>query len=112
MRKNLILILTHFELGNIEAAHKFILEFKQGNSLFLEFDKRVFFFLMCMEKVVINPFQAKNQHFHKFVESKLEKKPRYEEDIFVLSFFAWLKAKMLGGDIYVSTIDILGNLEV
>ena len=110
MRKNLILILTHFELGNIEESERLIQLFKIENSSFLDFDKRVLFFLLCLEKVVSNPFQAKNKHFHKFVESNLEKKPRYEEDIFVLSFFAWFKAKMLEEDMYQSTIEIVRNL--
>ena len=73
-------------------------------------NQRVLFFLICIQKVVSNPFQAKNSHLHRFVEYKLEKKPRYEEDIFVLSFFAWLKAKILGEDVYELTIEIVKNL--
>jgi len=112
MRKNLILILTLYELGKIEEAEKTLNDFKTEYQVFLKKNQRVFFFLMCIEKVISNPFQVKNFHFHKFVESKLEKKPRYEEDIFVLSFFAWLKSKMFEENIYKTTIDIVRNLEV
>lgn len=110
LRKNLILILTHFELGNIEICEELITRFEVDNQRFLSEHQRVLFFIICIQKVVSNPFQAQNSHFHRFVESKLEKKPRYEEDIFVLSFFAWLKAKMLGEEVYESTIGIVENL--
>jgi len=110
LRKNLILILTHFELGNIEISEELIGRFEFENQRFLSENQRVLFFLICIQKVVSNPFQAKNSHLHRFVEYKLEKKPRYEEDIFVLSFFAWLKAKMLGEDVYELTIEIVKNL--
>ncbi len=110
LRKNLVLILTHFELGNIEISEELITRFNSDNQRFLSENPRVTFFMTCIQKVVSNPFQAQNSHFHRFVESKLEKKPRYEEDIFVLSFFAWLKAKMLGEEVYESTIELVGNL--
>jgi|TARA_B110000211_G_scaffold227118_1_gene281553 hypothetical protein len=111
LRKDLILILTQYELGNTEEAEKQIITFKNKYSELLNSNKRIHFFLICIEKVVSNPYQTTNIHFHKFVESKLDRKPRDVEDIFALSFFAWLKSKMFIKDTYYTTLELVSNLE-
>ncbi|MEN8928497.1 MAG: hypothetical protein ABF242_05205 [Flavobacteriales bacterium] len=106
IRKNLILILTYFELGEIEKSLKYITTFKTENARFLRENKKVRFFLYCAEKVVSSPLGIESTRFHKFIESNIETKPRIAEDIFVVSFFAWLKSKIEKKDTYQTTIEV------
>jgi hypothetical protein len=61
--------------------------------------------LMCL----INTFliSVHSNHVIAMVKDSFEWKVRIEEDIFVMSFYAWLKAKMEKTPLYQTTLDLV-----
>ncbi|MGK0414789.1 MAG: hypothetical protein ACJA1B_003018, partial [Polaribacter sp.] len=54
-----------------------------------------------------NPEIITNIEFYEKVENSFIWVGREKEDIFMMSFFAWLKAKMTKKDLYLVTLDLV-----
>ncbi|MCH2195131.1 hypothetical protein [Kordia sp.] len=109
IKKNLIELLLHIELGNISYVDSRFASFqrkyypffrKSGEERVITFLKFVKEFYHAPEKVTSEEFQTK------FAQS-FQWRERVEEDIFVMSFYAWLKAKMNKTSLYETTLDLV-----
>ncbi len=107
MKKNLIEILTHIELKNIEFVLYKLENFERINKPYLQQDKKAALFVKFLKISVLNPEKVNTEEFIQEFYSQVEEKPREEEDIFILSFFAWLKSKMYNQGIYETTLSLV-----
>lgn len=111
IKKSLIEILLQIDLGNIDIVESRILSFKRAYFSHLKKLKqdKVISFLKLVEIYYKNPETTTGKEFHDKVENSFKWISREKEDIFIMSFFAWLKAKMTKQDMYLITLDLVKN---
>lgn len=109
IKKNLIELLLHIELGNISYVDSRFTSFQRKYYPFLKKagEQRVITFLKFVKQYYNAPETVTSEVFKTSVESSFEWKSRIEEDIFVMSFYAWLKAKMNKTDLYETTLQLV-----
>ncbi|UUC46159.1 hypothetical protein [Flavobacterium cerinum] len=111
IKKNLIEILLHVELKNIDYVMSRLNSFKRRYKKYLTTinEKRVLIFLSLVEKYLDTPENFASEAFQKQVEASFQWKSYREEDIFVMSFYAWLKAKIEKKNIYEITLKLVAE---
>jgi tetratricopeptide (TPR) repeat protein len=109
IKKSLLEILLHVELGNINMVDSRILSFKRKFRKHLKeiHQEKVITYVQFVEMYSKNPEVIANIEFHEKVENSFIWIGREKEDIFMMSFFAWLKAKMTKQDIYLVTLELV-----
>lgn len=110
MNKNLIEILTHIELENIDYVESRLESFISKNKTYLAQDQRASIYLKYLKISYSHPDKVQTEEFKTTFFNSVEQKPRLREDIFVLSFLAFLKAKMLGQETYKTTLDLVDRM--
>lgn len=111
LKKNMIEILILIELDKLDMVLLNLQRFRRHFSKKLKDigEKRVLIFTGFVERYYENPKEVHSPQFQKSVEKSFDWLGREEEDVFVLSFYAWLKAKMLGADLYAVTLELVGS---
>ena len=111
IKKNLIEILLQIDLGNIDLVDSRLKSFKRSyfSNLSEINQERVITYLKLVEIYYKNPDVATSKEFYKKVEASFSWTDIKKEDIFLMSFFAWLKAKMTKQDIYLVTLDLIND---
>lgn len=109
MKKNLFEIILHTEMENTEYALSRVKSFKRRyRSVLKNLEvKNAFVFLKLIEKHIQYPENTRNPQFKAFVESSIVWKDTRQEDIFVMSFYSWLKSKMTGRPIQEVLSDLI-----
>lgn len=109
IKKNLIEILLHLELNNIDLFEARLLSFKRMYFNYLKEIKqqRVITYLGLVEYYYKNPEIVTSNKFKNLVENSFEWIDKQKEDIFVISFYAWLKSKMENENIYITTLNLI-----
>jgi len=64
-------------------------------------------FLKLIKQLVNNPHSVYSDKFKQTVEKTILWRPKEREDIFMISFYAWLKAKMEKRDCYTVTLELI-----
>ncbi|WP_158837743.1 hypothetical protein [Polaribacter sp. L3A8] len=111
IKKNLIEILLQIDLGNIDLVDSRLKSFKRNyfSNLSEINQERVITYLKLVEVYYKNPEIATSKEFKDKVETSFSWIDIKKEDIFMMSFFAWLKAKMTKQDIYLVTLDLINS---
>ncbi|APG64541.1 hypothetical protein LPB136_03805 [Tenacibaculum todarodis] len=111
IKKNLIEILLQIDLGNIDLVDSRLKSFKRNyfSNLTEINQERVITYLKLVEIYYKNPDIATSKDFHAKVETSFNWIDTNKEDIFMMSFFAWLKAKMTKQDVYLVTLNLINN---
>lgn len=111
IKKNLIEILLQIDLGNIDLVDSRLQSFKRNyfTNLSEINEERVITYLKLVEIYYRNPDIATSKEFKEKVERSFSWIDTKKEDVFMISFFAWLKAKMTKQDIYVITLNLINN---
>ncbi|MGG8497775.1 hypothetical protein ACQY1Q_15295 [Tenacibaculum sp. TC6] len=114
VKKNLIEILLHLELQNIDLFESRLLSFKRKYVQFLQEinQERVIVFLKLVEQYYKNPSLVTTSSFFNQVENSFEFVGAKQEDIFVMSFYAWLKSKMIQRPIYDVTLALIEEVQL
>ncbi|WP_298509992.1 hypothetical protein [uncultured Kordia sp.] len=109
IKKNLIELLLHIELGNISYVDSRFTSFQRKYYPFFRKsgEARVITFLKFVKEYYHAPETVTSAEFHTAVAHSFQWKERVEEDIFVMSFYAWLKAKMNKTDLYQTTLELV-----
>ncbi len=109
IKKNLIEILLHLELGNIDLMESRLLSFKRNYYQFLKSleQDRVITYLSLVELYYKNPERVTSDEFLNLVKTSFEWVGAKREDIFVMSFYAWLKSKMEQKPLYDITMGLV-----
>lgn len=110
MNKNLIEILTHIELQNLDYVDSRLESFHKKHQIYLEHDQRASVYLKYLKISYNKPSEVQTDDFKSTFFNSVEQKPTLREDIYVLSFLAYLKAKMLGKETYETTLDLVSRL--
>lgn len=113
IKKNLIEILLHLELKNIDLVESKLLSFKRNYFTYLKQidQKRVITFLKLIETYYKAPERVTTPEFKAQVESSFVWIDAKREDIFVMSFYAWLKSKMEKTPIYQTTLNLIKKVQ-
>ncbi len=111
IKKNLIEILVQIDLGNIDFVDSKILSFKRNyfNHLRKIKQEKVIIYLKLVEIYYKNPEVVSSKEYYEKVENSFDWLDRDKEDIFMMSFFAWLKAKMTKQDVYLVTLNLVNS---
>ncbi len=68
-------------------------------------------FLTLIKSYHQNPQEVTSTKFMAKVEAAFEWKPTEEEDLFLISFYAWLKSKMVKKPLYETTLTLVGTIQ-
>ena len=71
--------------------------------------EKVITYLKLVEIYYKNPSIVTSEEFYNKVEQSFKWIDSKKEDIFMMSFFAWLKAKMTKQDIYLVTLKLING---
>ncbi|ULC59155.1 hypothetical protein MBM09_14765 [Flaviramulus sp. BrNp1-15] len=109
IKKNLADIILHIELQNIDFVESRLLSFKRNYYDYLKQinQERVITFLGFVELYYKKPEIVTSNTFKDKVEASFNWIESHKEDIFVMSFYSWLKSKMNKTDLYETTLDII-----
>lgn len=96
-RKNLVEIITQFEIGNIDIVLNRIRSYKKQHAQLVELPiyQRIKTFIGFIEDCINKPEEIHTPSYEKHVFETLERHPVEREDILAMAFYCWLKAKML-----------------
>ncbi len=111
MKKQLLEILNHFELGNPDVVETRIrsLERTYKNLFERPLYKRIKTFLSIIKRLNNRPHIAHTDEFIKLVEGSME---YWEaEDLQAMTFYCWLKAKMYNKPYYELLVDEVNALQ-
>ena len=111
IKKQLIEILLHTELGNINLVDSRLKSFQRKHYPYLRKirEPRVIAFVQLVTSYYKYPETSSSQTFVDKVESAFDWKSPKQEDIYVMSFYAWLKNKMTKGDLYQTTLTLVNK---
>ena len=109
IKKNIIEILVLMELDKVDTVLHRLERFSRNfnRSLLEKGEKRVLTFMQLAEEYYGQPAVVQTEAFKDKVELSFDWIGREEEDIFVMSFFAWLKAKMENKKLYEATLELV-----
>ncbi|MGX7667755.1 hypothetical protein [Flavobacterium pedocola] len=109
IKKNLVELLLHTELGNTDLVLSRMNSFKRRYKKYLKDlkEERVLVFLKLTENYLFDPQYITSSHFKLQLEQSFTWKTHAEEDLFVMSFYAWLKAKMEKRPVYEVTLELV-----
>ncbi|MGJ8590919.1 MAG: tetratricopeptide repeat protein [Aquaticitalea sp.] len=109
IKKNLIEIILYIELNEMDLVESRLKSFRRNYSLYLKQiqQERVLIYLSLVENYFKNPEKITTTKFHKKVEQSFEWIDAQQEDIFVMSFYAWLKSKMEGESLFKTTLKLI-----
>jgi hypothetical protein len=109
LNKNFMEILLHIEMENLDYVDSRITSMKRKikEAKIDQIDSRIGVFLRLTQKFHENPNMIHSADFQHLIQSTIELKPSEEEDIFMMSFYAWLKSKISKTNIYNLTLEMV-----
>ncbi|WP_435181192.1 hypothetical protein [Cellulophaga omnivescoria] len=109
IKKNLIEIILHTELNNINLVESKLRSFKRNYFTYLKLIKleKAITYLSFVELYYKDPSFITTTKFKDKVENSFEWIGKEKEDIFVMSFYAWLKSKMENKPLYLTTLELV-----
>lgn len=109
IKKSLVEILLLVELDKFDLFENRLSRFKRQFSAYLKdiHQEKTLLFLKYVEHYYNNPKEVTSKEFFNKIENSFEWIGAKREDIFVMSFYAWLKSKMLQESIYNVTLDLI-----
>ncbi|WP_034061693.1 hypothetical protein [Lacinutrix jangbogonensis] len=113
IKKNLTEIILHIELENIDVVDSRLLSFKRNYFTYLKSinQERVITYLHFIEVYYKNPESIKTERFINNIEEAFVWVEAKREDIFVMSYFAWLKSKMESKPLYEVTLELVSRAQ-
>ena len=109
IKKNIIEILLLIELDKVDLVYHRIKSFLKrfSNRLKNIGEQRTINFIKLVEKYYENPNALDVANFKDSIEASFDF--QRHEDIFVISFYAWLKAKMSQRNLYAVTLELVNQ---
>ncbi|WP_298498212.1 hypothetical protein [uncultured Algibacter sp.] len=114
IKKNLIEILLHIELHNVNLIESKLLSFKRNYYPYLKSinQQRVITYISFIDMYYKNPESVTTNTFKNKVENAFNWLETYKEDIFVISFYSYLKAKMSNKNLFETTILLIKQAQL
>ncbi len=113
IKKNLAEILLYIEVQDDDLLYSRLKSFKRRYTSYLKDigQERIISFLSYAEAFYINSEATKNKDIETQLKMTFEWSLVYEEDIFVISFYAWLKNKFEKNSLYVTTQKLIKSTQ-
>ena len=111
LKKNIIEILLLIELDKLDLVLSRVQSFKSRFTKPLKSlnEERVLIFVQLAAYYYEHPEKVTTQVFREKVEASFNWKEAGREDVFVMSFYAWLKAKMETRELYETTLELVNQ---
>lgn len=111
IKKSIIEILILIELDKLDLVLLRLQSFKKrfSKKLNTQGESRTLTFVQLISLFYENPKMVTTPSFSKKVEHSFDWIGREKEDIFVMSFYAWLKAKMENRNLYEVTLELVAK---
>ncbi|MDQ4141678.1 MAG: hypothetical protein M3142_14305 [Bacteroidota bacterium] len=111
LKKNLGELIIQYELGNLDVA------LEKSKAITRSFNdllnqpvyKNVGSFLRLTEEIILQPNTVRSKTFYNQVEETLDFLPAEQEDLHAMSYYAWLKSKMVSRDYYEVLLELANN---
>jgi len=109
IKKNLAELLLYIELKEDDLFYSRLKSFKRRYTKYLKQIEqlRILTFLNFAEQYYLKPYSITTDDFKNKLELSFKWKTVNEEDIFVMSFYAWLKNKIEKGNLYQTTLKLI-----
>ncbi len=109
IKKNLIEILLHIELDHIDLVESRVNSFRKKHGTYLKDhnETRIQEFLKLIVAYYRNPKIATTEAFKDKIQNSLKTSTLAQEDIFEMSFYAWIKSKANKTDLYETTLGLV-----
>ncbi|WP_010178921.1 hypothetical protein [Aquimarina agarilytica] len=111
IKKNIIELLLHMELDNFDLVFSRLKSFQKKHSKYLKEknESLVLNFVKCIGQFYFNDKNTNTPKMINEVQKISNALNPKTEDLFNLSFFAWLKAKIDKTDLYETTLKLINN---
>lgn len=109
IKKELIGMIIHLELGHIGLVESLINRFKRANKMLLKQDKQIARFFDLLQKIYLKPEIVKTDTFKSQLKTHFTDTTGRSSDVFMISYFAWLKAKNENRALYPITLKLIQN---
>ncbi|XMO87390.1 hypothetical protein AAFN75_03725 [Algibacter sp. AS12] len=113
IKKNLIEILLHIELQNINLVESKLLSFKRQYIPYLKSinQQRVIIYLSFVEMYYKSPENACTPAFKSKIKANFNWQKIHKEDIFVISFYSWLISKATNTTVFKTTLNLINKAQ-
>lgn len=110
-RKNLIEIITQFELGHVDIVENRIRSFKKQHAklMTLKAYKRIQTFIGFIEDCISRPEWVASEDYENHVNNTVNMLPLQREDILAMAFYCWLKSKMVKKPYYEVLVEVVNE---
>lgn len=111
IKKNIAELLLYIELLEDDLFFSRLKSFRRSYSNYLKEtgQTRILTFLKFAEQFYLKPKSVITEDFKNKLETTFEWVTIHEEDIFVISFYAWLKNKVEHGNLYKTTLVLINS---
>jgi hypothetical protein len=111
IKKNLAEILLYIELNEDDLFYSRLKSFKRKYTSYLKQinQTRILNFVNYAERLYQKPEIMMNTDFSLKLKSTFESNTIHKEDIFVISFYAWLKNKTEDNSLYNTTLNLINS---
>jgi hypothetical protein len=110
LKKNLGEVLIQYEFGNLDLALDKVKTIERSFKQLLSQPvyKNVGAFLQVLQLLILQPDAATHKSFSRQVEATLDFLPLEKEDLQAMSYYAWLKSKMVSRPYYEVLLELAG----
>lgn len=107
IKHDLLQLIIHIELENMDLVESLLKRFRRSYKLVISHENRLHDFLKIVEIIYKYPEKIKGDRFRESVKNLFTTKNKAKEDIFMLSYFAWILSKTTHKPLYQTTLNVL-----
>lgn len=107
IKKQLLTLIIYYELEYIDLTQSLLRSFKRKYKYIIETENRLEAFLKVFTKIANDPNCVDDKRFRESVKKQFSTSSLKDEDLFMLSFFAWIKSKLNKTSLYETTLALL-----
>lgn len=107
IKRELLTLIIYYELEYIDLTHSTLRSFKRKYGAIISSEIRLERFVKVFTQLFNKPNLAEESGFRESVKNLFNTDSLKEEDILMLSFFAWIKSKLNKTRLYETTLKLL-----
>lgn len=107
IKKDLITLILFYELEYLDLVQSYLRRINRKYRSIINSEKRLKNFITVFNHIYKDPAVVNESRFRESVKNLFTRDSLKDEDIFMLSFFAWIKAKLNDQPLYQTTLSSL-----
>ncbi len=107
IKRDLVQIIIHIELEHIDLVDSLLRRFKRNYKSTISKEVRLQHFLKMLDIVYRHPEKVEEVRFRESIKTLFTTENSAKEDIFMMSYFAWLLSKNSKNSLYQTTLNLL-----